>query len=155
MIDPRPRRPLPLTIGAVITTGFAGIWLITLSGYAVGAPSATFTIDNEVVPRDQFFARGGGWVLALALVWTAIAVGLWRHQRWARPAMLVSWVLLGATLAAFEAGRTDAFVALATGVVFMLLAAWYLYGNAAVRRYYATLEPPRATPTDLTREASS
>lgn len=53
--------------------------------------------------------------------------------------MVVSWLLFGRVLSVGAETRTDAFVALGTGVLLAVLAGWYLYGSESVRRYYASL----------------
>ena len=133
-----PRRPWLLTIGAALATFFAAVWLVTLVGYAVGG--GEFSIDGEPVPRAEFFARGGAWLLLCLAVLCASVVGTWRRRWWAREAMLLFWVVVGAMSAALASDREQVITGVAVAAIALVLAALYLYGAKGPRTYFAALQ---------------
>lgn len=117
----RPARPRLLTVGAAISTFTSAIWCIILFGYALG--HGEISAAGEPIPRDQLFARGGGWLVAAVVIWVAVSVGIWLHRTWARPLALVFWPVLGGAMASASPDTSSAYGYLGFACACALLAA--------------------------------
>ena len=139
-------RPRLLTAGAAISTFLSAIWCVILFGYALG--HGEISAAGEPIPRDQFFARGGGWLVAAIAIWAAVSVGLWMHRTWARPLALVFWLLLGGAMASASPDTSSAYGYIGFACACLVLAALYLYAVPGVRAYYESLDSPAQDRTE-------
>lgn len=131
--------PFLLMLGRYGSSFMGGMMLLLLllAPWDVGS----YSINNEPVSGPEFLRIAGlGWgVLCIDLL--AVAYALWTERWWGRWVMLGYWVLGAAMMLALPAESTAAAV---SGALMMLMcggvAAWYLFGNENVVRYYKALE---------------
>ena len=146
-------RPLLLTIGMYVVPAFSGLFLLLVLLAPFNA--ATYTINGEAVTGMEFLWGGGllyGLSSAAAL---AAAYGIWRERSWSRWAMVGFWIaqVAGAIGVGWaKAGLGGAAGAVASLLVFMVVAWWYLFEKDNVVEYYRALEKLEAA--EATRRAS-
>lgn len=132
--------------------GFWGILAIILGVATLGAENTTYSIEGQVVTREEFLARAGGMLAlmpVLALLALVAAWGLYRERSWGRHATFALFaVCLVGSVATVNGATGDAdllWVQLISSLVVLLPLGWYLYGKRSVVSYYRSLAWGRAS----------
>lgn len=138
LVRDRARRPVLLTVGMVGSLSFGALLLLILPMALLDA--GNYTIADEELSGLEFLRRVG-------LLWTAhgafllgIGYGLLREKSWARPFMMLYWLLVAVGMLAMG-GKNAGEVACSIVVLAIPagIAAWYLYGKDNVVAYYNAL----------------
>ena len=143
--------PLLLLLGFGLSAFMSGLGAVAYVLMVVTLPfSSSYSIDGHPATRSEFLhATWPLFVLfpPMLLLFGAIAYALWRERPWSRVLMLAFWgvnVLVGIGIALFpfaqETGASGAWASVATYVVTLAVAWWYLYRKPGVVAYYRILE---------------
>lgn len=133
-------RPLLLTIGLYVAPAVGGLTLLfTLSALF---NAGTYSINDEPVTGMQFLL-GGGLLFGLGgAASVAAAYAIWQERSWSRWAMVGFWVAQlagGIGVGWASSGAGGAAGAVASLLLPMVLAAWYLFDKENVLEYYRAL----------------
>jgi hypothetical protein len=143
LLTQQTRRPIPITIGALI----AVVWGFGWGLFLVLAPFdlAQYTIGGVAVTGSEFLARSGVNLGFMVLFCLVIGIAVWRQLPWGRAAMLWFWpAYILVSILPVLAGRYSLDVGqLVFCAIIFGLTAWYLYGNARVKAYYGMLNERR------------
>ncbi len=134
--------PLLMRAGIVLSTLFAGVWLLFVPFAALDL--GTYSIDEQQVTGQYFLVHAYPILAPFIVLLLALAYGYWTERLWARPLPLIFWfavdlVLLYQVVAGFV-GTGEAVTYALWAVVYLGAAWWYCYQKAAVVRYYKALE---------------
>ena len=134
-------KPFPLKVGQYVASLLTAMGILGL--LLAIADVHIFSIGSSLVGGHQFLAQVGFFYAAVVVCTAAIAIALLRDKAWARPAMLLFW-LLCALYAGVDAdkgtgialmGMVQAGGVLIAGVV----AAVYLYASRDAATYFRSL----------------
>lgn len=138
-----PPRPPGVTVLAIAFT-FAAV-RIAVKSLLAALPGMPRLVDGIPVGLGEFYAAFLP-VMAFGYVATVAAVGLWRHQPWARTVavwLVASWAMYEGLLSAWSLGEPVHAIRGAPATGFALVTA-YLFVTPGARRYYASLRNLRA-----------
>lgn len=102
----------------------------------------SYSLNGRAVSGPEFLSHGGGAaIVASAVFFGGVGLGIWRRRAWTRHALIAG--LAGAFAISFvlQLARLGPEwpQSLASGGAVGLLAVWYLYLKAGTRTYYAAL----------------
>lgn len=138
----------PLLIKIVPYVAFM-IGVEAILGLVVGLLDVgTFTRAERVISGREFLSQAGLPLGALVLVSVAVALAFWKEAPWSRH-LLIACITLEQLWSGFggtdllEFGPFTLDVGNPSGVVFLAIVCWYLYGKSNVRTYYQALRVNR------------
>jgi len=101
----------------------------------------TYSINDGQLSGPEFLRRVGVGFGAIGLICILISFALWRERSWARPMMLLFWVVLNAMTIGLELNGPQEQLGFMIFFVIVQLAfaSWYLYGKKSVQAYYRVL----------------
>lgn len=137
-------RPLGLRLLVALYWFWAGAIGLALLGFAFG--EGAIVMEGEEVSRPEALSRAAPMLIPAGAAVVGAALGLTLGRRWARPAALIPFLLLGiAPSLRGGADRTPMDLVIAAAVVLPIVAVlvWYLYFSSAVAAYYAPPERSR------------
>jgi hypothetical protein len=141
-------KPLGLRLLVWLFGFWAGAIALVLIGLSLG--DAPIMMDGEAVPRAEALSRIAPILIPVGAAVVGAGLGLWLGRRWARPAALLPFLLLGiAPSLAGGSDRTplDLIIAAAVVVPIVAVLTWYLYLSPTVSEWYATrTRLPRSEP---------
>lgn len=128
---------------------FLGLWAVIalpISLVFLASTGGTYTINGVEVTREEFMRRAGSMFVVfpvLALFAAAIAWGLYRNRRWARPFSVIFFLAVPLSpaliLAKDPEQATPWGMTLLMAVLVAIPGIWYFYWKPNVVRYYARL----------------
>ena len=141
-------KPGLLVVGQMLSAMGGGILLAVCALAALGR--GQLTLFGESVTGGEFLTRAGPVFGSVGVVLALVAIGLSRDARWARPLMLLVWLIpVAEGLVRLVAGSLQhnlLFVPFVVSLVALPMAYVYLYRRDNVKRYFdasLTADRPR------------
>jgi len=140
-------RPLLITVGMYVAPGFGALFLLFL--FLIPFGGGAYTVNGDVVSGAEFLREGGLLVALTGTSLLAVGYAIWQERSWSRWAMVVFWLIqvagaIGQGLS--HGGIAEVAGPLASLLLPIVLAWWYLFEKPNVVEYYRALAKQEAAP---------
>jgi hypothetical protein len=141
-------KPGLLVVGQMLSAMGGGILLAVCGLAAIGR--GQLTLFGESVTGGQFLERAGPVFGSVGVVLSLVAIGLSRNKRWARPLMLLVWLIpVTEGLVRIAMGKFESdilIVPFVLSIIALPMAYVYLYRRDPVKRYFDGPHGPTPNP---------